>query len=214
MEFVETRKQQEEKTNKETWRYLRDLIKETSGECDHDVVLTENFRRRNANAKEAKSTEFGQKISSTDVEASGAHLTKLWEERSSRPSFQRMIEFRKTLPVWAYKKEILDTLASHQVLIVCSETGSGKSTQIPSFILENELLNGRPCKIYVTEPRRISAISLARRVSEEIGEKSSDIGTNNSLVGYAIRLESKISQATRLVYAYVHLNRFGLGGLS
>lgn len=208
MEFVEVRKQQEEETNKGTWRYLRGLIKETSGEYDHDVVSTENFRKRNANAREAKSAESGHKISSVDVEASSEDLINLWEERSSRPSFQHMIEFRKNLPVWTYKQEILDTLASHQVLIVCSETGSGKSTQIPSFILENELLNGRPCKIYVTEPRRISAISLARRVSEEIGEKSNDIGTNNSLVGYAIRLESKISQATRLIYAYVGITSF------
>lgn len=78
---------------------------------------------------------------------------------------------------------------------------SGKSTQVPSFILEHELLKGKPCKIYCTEPRRISAISLARRVSEELGERKSDLGTSRSLVGYAIRLESNTSKETRLVYA-------------
>jgi ATP-dependent RNA helicase DHX29 len=57
--------------------------------------------------------------------------------------------------------------------------------------------------VYVTEPRRISAISLARRVSEELGESKNDVGTNRSLIGFAVRLESKISSATRLVYAYV-----------
>ena len=51
------------------------------------------------------------------------------------------------------------------------------------------------------EPRRISAISLAQRVSEELGERKGDIGTSRSLAGYAIRLESRISPQTRLIYA-------------
>lgn len=78
---------------------------------------------------------------------------------------------------------------------------SGKSTQVPSFLLEHELSQGKPCKIYCTEPRRISAISLARRVSEELGENKGDLGTNRSLIGYAIRLESSTAKETRLVYA-------------
>lgn len=60
---------------------------------------------------------------------------------------------------------------------------------------------GRPCKIYCTEPRRISAISLARRVSEELGEGRGDLGTARSLVGYSIRLESNTAKETRLVFA-------------
>lgn len=55
--------------------------------------------------------------------------------------------------------------------------------------------------MYCTEPRRISAISLARRVSEELGEQRIDLGTSRSLVGYAIRLESKVTNETRLVFA-------------
>lgn len=78
---------------------------------------------------------------------------------------------------------------------------SGKSTQVPSFLLEHQLLLGKPCKIYCTEPRRISAISLAKRVSEELGEGKGDLGTNRSLVGYSIRLEAKTSRETRLVFA-------------
>jgi ATP-dependent RNA helicase DHX29 len=94
---------------------------------------------------------------------------------------------------------------------------SGKSTQVPSFILEDQLSKGRPCKIYCTEPRRISAISLAQRnleasitgictdkvrlgVSRELGELPNVVGTLNSLIGYAIRLESNITRNTRLAY--------------
>ena len=72
---------------------------------------------------------------------------------------------------------------------------------MPAYILENELSIGKSCKIYCTEPRRISAISLARRVSEELGENRGDFGTSRSLVGYAIRLESRVAPNTRLVYA-------------
>lgn len=82
-------------------------------------------------------------------------------------------------------------------------TGCGKSTQIPSFLLEHELSQGKPCKIFCTEPRRISAISLAQRVSDELGEGPKDLGTIRSLVGYAIRLESKTTPQTRLIFATV-----------
>lgn len=78
---------------------------------------------------------------------------------------------------------------------------SGKSTQVPAFLLEHALGQGKDCRVYCTEPRRISAISLARRVSEELGENKGDLGTNRSLVGYSIRLESNTSRETRLVYA-------------
>ena len=72
---------------------------------------------------------------------------------------------------------------------------------MPSFLLEHQLSQGKPCKIYCTEPRRISAISLARRVSQELGEGWGDVGTPKSLVGYSIRLEAKATKETKLVFA-------------
>ncbi|KAL8703327.1 MAG: hypothetical protein Q9201_003491 [Fulgogasparrea decipioides] len=128
-------------------------------------------------------------------------LRALWSSKSVTPSFRNMKQQRSTLPIWGFKHNILETINQHQVVIVRGETGCGKSTQVPSFILEQELSLGKACKIYCTEPRRISAISLARRVSEELGERKNDLGTSQSLVGYAIRLESRVSSGTRLVYA-------------
>lgn len=78
---------------------------------------------------------------------------------------------------------------------------SGKSTQVPSFILEHDMRIGRNVKIFCTEPRRISAISLAQRVSQELGEPPNACGTRNSYVGYSIRLDSAVSASTRIVYA-------------
>ncbi|MCJ1268070.1 hypothetical protein MMC22_007956 [Lobaria immixta] len=128
-------------------------------------------------------------------------MAQIWALKVSTPHYQAMLHSRMKLPIWNFKETLLRSIEDHQVVIVCGETGCGKSTQVPAFILENELSKGRDCKVYCTEPRRISAISLARRVSEELGERKNDVGTSNSLIGFAIRLENKVTAQTRLVYA-------------
>ena len=124
-----------------------------------------------------------------------------WLWKTSTSTYKAMLNSRMGLPIWKYKSEILKAIHNNKVTIVCGETGCGKSTQLPAFILESELLSNRNCKIYCAEPRRISAVSLARRVSEELGESKMDVGTSKSLVGYTIRLESRITPQTKLVYA-------------
>lgn len=134
------------------------------------------------------------------IEYSREQLVSLWEGKTSVASYQKMLQIRQRLPIWDYRQQIVDTISGNQVTVLCAETGAGKSTQMPSFVLQSYLSAGHDCKILVTQPRRISAISLARRVSEELGEQKSDIGTTKSLVGYAIRLESKIASTTRITY--------------
>lgn len=197
-ELSNIKKAQKDEVDKKTVKDLKRLVQENPGGVEDDVVLSDNFRRRNGASGKPETPLKGpgrEELGSDD------RLTSIWAEKSSTPSFQRMAQGRMNLPIWGFKEEILASLDMHRALILCSETGSGKSTQVPSFILEHELQQGRPCKIYVTEPRRISAISLARRVSEEMGESKNDVGTNRSLVGFAVRLESQVSQSTRLVFA-------------
>ena len=140
-------------------------------------------------------------ILSSPEPASPESLAALWASKSAKPSYRRMLAVRNNLPIASFKREILASLSQNQITIICGETGCGKSTQVPSFILEHCLSNGQDCKIYCTEPRRISAVSLARRVGEELGEAKDELGTARSLVGFAIRLESRTAAATRLVYA-------------
>lgn len=206
-EFSNLKKEQEDEIDKNSVKNLKRLVQDNQGTFEDDVVLLDNFRKRNGNGSKPSSPLKGP--SRDNYFGHVEQLQEAWGAKSSTPSFQRMVKGRMNLPIWNFKDEILSTLDTHRALIICSETGSGKSTQIPSFILEHEMLQGRPCKVYVTEPRRISAISLARRVSEELGESKNDVGTNRSLVGFAVRLESKISSSTRLVYAYVSLTRNG-----
>ncbi|OAL36050.1 hypothetical protein AYO20_04712 [Fonsecaea nubica] len=128
-------------------------------------------------------------------------VSKEWNSRISRPSFQEMLQVRQQLPVHHYKDRILSCIAENPVSVICAETGAGKSSGIPVLLLEQAFGGAQDYRILVTQPRRISAISLARRVSQELGESRNDIGTNRSLVGYAIRLESKTSSTTRITYA-------------
>ena len=83
-----------------------------------------------------------------------------------------------------------------QVLVVSGETGCGKTTQLPQFIIEEEIssLRGADCSVICTQPRRISAISVADRIASERGENLGET------IGYQIRLESKRSAQTRLLF--------------
>ena len=129
-----------------------------------------------------------------------ARLKIDFENRQASTLYQAMRRHRDGLPIASFRQDILSTLESSQVMVLSGETGCGKSTQLPSFILEDQLAKGRPCKVFVTEPRRISAISLAQRVSQELGDAPGKMGTGSSLVGYSIRLEARMSPATRLAF--------------
>jgi len=128
-------------------------------------------------------------------------VAAMWEARVASEAYQRMLPGRHDLPIFQARSAILESVHASQVVVLSGETGCGKSTQLPAYLMEDALARGERCKIYVTEPRRISAISLAERVSQEMGEAPKSVGTGDSLVGYAIRLESQVGPQARLVYA-------------
>ncbi|XP_057999659.1 DExH-box ATP-dependent RNA helicase DExH1 isoform X2 [Hevea brasiliensis] len=104
--------------------------------------------------------------------------------------------FRQKLPAFKVKGEFLKAVSENQVLVVSGETGCGKTTQLPQYVLDEEIasLRGADCSIICTQPRRISAISVAARISSERGENLGET------VGYQIRLEAKSSAQTRLLF--------------
>ncbi|KAJ3415050.1 ATP-dependent RNA helicase dhx29 [Chytridiales sp. JEL 0842] len=121
--------------------------------------------------------------------------------RRKKPAHVGLKKVRGSLPVSQMRKEILEVLRQHQVVIISGETGSGKSTQIPQFILEDAIENGLggATNVICTQPRRISATSIASRVSEEMGDPR--VGDSKAWVGYIVRLESKVGPNTRLTFA-------------
>ena len=105
-----------------------------------------------------------------------------------------VLNFRNSLIIMTKRHEILQILSSNQVVIIAGETGCGKTTQIPQFILENCQQQNETCRIICTQPRRLSAVSVAERVAFERDEK---IGQT---FGYQIRLESRVAPKTLLTY--------------
>lgn len=137
------------------------------------------------------------------------NYSRKYLDRQSGLNQKNMMKCRQNLPAWSMTNDILNALERSQVVVISGETGCGKSTQVPQFILDNYLMRLvefqksnktgdisalKHVNIICTQPRRLSAIGVAERVSDERCEK---IGSS---VGYQIRLENKISNATRLTF--------------
>ena len=104
------------------------------------------------------------------------------------------IDFPESLPVSGKRDEISATIAAHQVVIVCGETGSGKTTQLPKILLAmgrgklNYPAGQRAKLIGHTQPRRIAASSVAKRIAEELKTPLGDV------VGFKVRFQDRLSR--------------------
>lgn len=181
-----------------------------------DVVGEEEILREGAAAAvSAADVRDWDETSSSEVEAEAAagateaeeHVAKERKthrsDTQSRQSSWRsrkvtepLMEQRIRLPAWKMKDHLCAAVRSNQVVVVSSATGAGKTTQVPQFLLDDciERGEGLETNIICTQPRRISASSVAERVAAERGEI---IG---GTVGYQIRLEANTSMDTRLLF--------------
>lgn len=99
------------------------------------------------------------------------------------PGYVAMRPLREHLPAFQMADEICRAVREHQVTLILGATGCGKTTQIPQFLLEDCASRGEICRVAATQPRRISAVSVADRVAVERGGKLGDT------VGFKIRFE-------------------------
>lgn len=111
---------------------------------------------------------------------------------------EQLLAVRKTLPMYAFRDDLLEAIDRFQILVVVGETGSGKTTQLPQYLYEAGYTRGRGdkerMKIGCTQPRRVAAMSVAARVAQEMNVS---LGQE---VGYSIRFEDYTSDVTILKY--------------
>eukprot|EP00088_Acartia_fossae_P055890 TRINITY_DN6499_c0_g1_i5.p1 TRINITY_DN6499_c0_g1~~TRINITY_DN6499_c0_g1_i5.p1 ORF type:complete len:681 (+),score=96.89 TRINITY_DN6499_c0_g1_i5:39-2081(+) len=103
-----------------------------------------------------------------------------------------IFQARRRLPIFPAKKKFLEQTSHHHTVILLAETGTGKTTQVPQFIHEARL--DREGCIAVTQPRRVAAVSLAKRVATET---NTEVG---SLVGYRVRFEDLSRPNTKIIF--------------
>ncbi|XP_045616540.1 ATP-dependent RNA helicase A isoform X2 [Procambarus clarkii] len=126
-------------------------------------------------------------LSTLNLDQISADLQGVHKDRLQTDQMLQSVTHQRTqLPVFNMKQDIMSAIYDNPVTIIRGNTGCGKTTQVCQFILDDYIQSGSGafCNIVITQPRRISAVSVADRVASERGE---DIGNS---VGYSVRFES------------------------
>ncbi|KAL6479481.1 hypothetical protein MHYP_G00129140 [Metynnis hypsauchen] len=119
-----------------------------------------------------------------------AELRSDFQAKLENSKYLQMLKFREKLPSYGMKEELVGLIEANRVVVVSGETGCGKTTQVTQFILDDYIQRGvgSLCRVVCTQPRRISAISVAERVA---AERAEPVGEGRSC-GYQIRLQSRL----------------------
>ncbi len=149
--------------------------------ADRMAALEEIERLTRKKAKPLKADSIGARLERLEK-----HLKASERKRTRRQNNLPKFSYNEELPITAKKDEIVQAISRHPVIIVSGETGSGKTTQLPKFCLAAG--RGIHGVIGHTQPRRIAAMSNARRIAEEFGQ---DLGRD---VGYKIRFKDRTSK--------------------
>ncbi|XP_075224312.1 ATP-dependent RNA helicase l(1)G0007 isoform X2 [Lycorma delicatula] len=120
------------------------------------------------------------------------HMKGMPEASSEFAKKKTILEQRQYLPVFAVRQELLNVVRENNIVIIIGETGSGKTTQLTQYLHEDGY--SKYGMIGCTQPRRVAAMSVAKRVSDEMGTRLGDT------VGYAIRFEDCTSEKTVIKY--------------
>ncbi|KAI4141652.1 MAG: hypothetical protein L6R39_005245 [Caloplaca ligustica] len=129
-------------------------------------------------------------LSPSQLAERARYLEQKLQEFLADPKFSELRRKKEELPMNQNRAKVLDLVSKNPYSIIVGATGSGKTTQVPQIILEDATLqgNGATCNIVCTQPRRIAATSVARRVAVERAEKLQES------VGYRVRFDSKLPQ--------------------
>lgn len=136
------------------------------------------------------------KLSKDQMVAESKRLRADLDAQNRNPKYLKLKSSREKLPAATFRERITSCIRENSVTVISGETGCGKTTQVPQFVLEDLIARneGAGMNMICTQPRRLSAIAVAGRVAVERNEP---VG---SIVGYSIRLENKQSARTRLLF--------------
>jgi len=146
--------------------------------ADRQALRREIVRIKRSKTNILSDKNIKEKFIQLEKQLHASIKKKAWREKNP-PA----LTYNPGLPITDKKNEIIDLISKNQVLIISGETGSGKTTQIPKFCIAAG--RGIDGKIGCTQPRRIAATTVARRIAEELGE---ELGKS---VGYKIRFKDK-----------------------
>ncbi len=162
---------------------------------------SETFRPNGTNYDDPMNPDssISRTLTPAEINAKAAANMSEWKKSlmNSKPTFGKrttmsILEQRQSLPIYKLKDQLLKAVNDNQILVVIGETGSGKTTQITQYLAEAGYTSrGR---IACTQPRRVAAMSVAKRVAEEFGCR---LGQE---VGYTIRFEDCTSPETKIKY--------------
>ncbi|KAJ0259994.1 DExH-box ATP-dependent RNA helicase DExH6 [Hirschfeldia incana] len=163
--------------------------------CDGDTAATSFNKYLGHSGKQGEwKDDFFRRpqMSGDEILAKVASLSsRLRNDRA----LQEISRLRSRLPITSFRDAITSAVESNQVILISGETGCGKTTQVPQYLLDHMWASKREtCKIVCTQPRRISAMSVSERISCERGES---IGDN---IGYKVRLQSKGGRHSSVVF--------------
>jgi len=185
-----------------------------SGASDVDTIKTYKLQKRSTDVLDrafpdpaevlrivstatADSSKVPERAAATsaanDAAAIAVTYAKAQTAMKAHPSYRAIQAKREQLPAFSFKEEVNKLVRENQVVLVSGETGCGKTTQVPQYLLEDPV-TGPTCRIVVTQPRRLSAVSVAERIATERCE------VLGNTVGYNIRLEAEKSKSTQVLF--------------
>ena len=165
--------------------------KKTKSESESNSETDKKEKKQKKEESSDSDTEELFKINPEKIKPNNPNEINKFTNKPYTENYYKLLAKRKSLPVWSSKEKILDLVEKNRIVIIQGETGSGKTTQIPQFLLEAGYYGGIVC----TQPRRVAAMSIAKRVSQEM---EVELGKQ---VGYTVRFDDKTSSDTLIKYA-------------
>jgi ATP-dependent RNA helicase DHX29 len=166
------------------------------------IIISDTALKQQSSSRESsKASDDSFEKNQTQSE----HILRTFEDKKQTPAWKAIEMKRNELPIAKLRGDLLTALKNYDIVVCCGETGCGKTTQVPQYVLDNEIenLRGAAANIICTQPRRVAATSVAERVSFERCEKDG-VGGRTSDVGYQVRGDNKTNRgSTKLTFCTV-----------